>query len=73
MSDRYFWLKYVNTFSNLAADKINLDNYVYVDGIHIIRSNDECISYSLDGKNWVQSDMEEQRKIVKSILDATNK
>lgn len=73
MLDRYFWLKHVDALSHFAVDKNNLCRCTFVDGIFVVCSNDgKCISYSTDGKNWVQSDTEEIRKMAAEYAELSS-
>ena len=63
MLDRYFWLKYVDTFSDPALNKNSLCHCAFVGSMFVVRSNDDkCIYYSTDGKNWNTIDSEAIRK-----------
>lgn len=78
MLDRYFWLKYVDTFSDPAFNKNSLYHCTMLGDIFVMRSNDgKCICYSLDGKDWNTIDSEAIRKeaeeLSKYCEDNTNK
>lgn len=73
MLDRYFWLKHVDALSHLDVDKSDLCHCTFTSDTFVVCSNDgKCISYSTDGKNWVQSDMEEIRKMATEYAELSS-